>query len=327
MLFMRIRLYFKNMAAILVLLILSLTTTIVCFADDEQIGPIFNSYLTKTVSDERTYNLGGQLCAIAHDTHGNLYVAKNGDEIVKVNYYGKVKPVYKLDSLSSGTYIRSLKTAKDGTLYVAATDRLFKIAPDGKATTLINDPDVKPTSVELDQKGNMYVISGMKVFKYNAALEKSLFIDCGGTRDLSLELTDLKFDFKAKNMYIANGQIKQVYKYPIQADGNAGKQQIIVDLNELGVKINPFNHAILGTVNPSWLAVNCFGDLYVSLENTGSILEISANGNYILYQIDPKFSNATIVNQMSEHKLYIIGKNDGKVHRIDPIGEDNSSDD
>jgi sugar lactone lactonase YvrE len=327
MLIMRIRLYNKNIIVVLVLLIISLNTAVVCFADDElNIVPNFNSYLTKTVVNEKTFNLGGQLSAIASDTYGNLYVAKDGKEIVKISFSGKVKPIYKLDSnyLSQETKICSLKLAKDGTIYVAATDCLFKIAPDGQVKMLINDPDVKPVGVELDRNGNLYVISKMKVFKYNPALEKSLFVDCGGVNG-SLGLTDLKFDAKAKNLYIANGRAKQVYKYPVQKDGRAGKQQIIVDLNELAAQINPFNSTALGKVNPSWLATDDFGVLYVSLENTSSILGIGTDGSYTLYKINPIFSNTAISNHIGNKGFYITS-NDGKVHRINPIDEDDSDD-
>ncbi len=304
----------------LMVLLLVFSTGAVCLADDEQENMSYfnnNLYQTKMRVDQKIFNLGGKLCGITYDNY-NLYVARNGNEILKINIFGRTSIVCKLDDSNSSndTYIRSLKFGKDGVIYAAASDRLLKITLDGKVTTIIYDPNIKPMGVELDQKGCIYIASEMKVFKYNPSLEKSLLIDCGEATT-SFGLTDLKFDSKFKNLYVANYRDKQVYGYPINTDGSVGKQQLLFDSKVFTAKLIPSDSSLVANAYPGWLSVDGFGNLYISMENTGSILEIEASGSYILYKLDHKFSNSTIANRPYGGELYIVGSDDGKVHKMD----------
>lgn len=190
------------------------------------------TYKLGTVKDEKLMEVGGRPYCIAFGSDGVMYAAKERDEIVKITPDGKVSPFFKTDETNSQmgvTTIWTVQMGPDGNLYVPAGDRMFKISPDGKATTLIKDPEVFPAGVTFDSAGNFYVTSGRKIFKYTSTLEKSVFVDDGKSINMIIYM-DIKFDKDCKNLYVSNYPAQQLYKYPIMSDGSAGSQEIIFEV-------------------------------------------------------------------------------------------------
>ena len=281
------------------------------------------TFALKQVENQELVTVGGRVYGITFDNRGSMYVAKNGNELVKITPDGKGVTFCQLDAANSSpsTYIWSLRLGKDGNIYAAAMDRLLKITPEGKAETMFQDPSLKLMSVDFDRQGNLYAASGTQIFKYTPALEKSLFIDCGGTSGY-LGLADLKFDPGFNNLYVSNYNNQQLYKYPLKSDGTAGEKKVILDTKWLAAKVGsarPNWYTIAGKAHPSWFSFDGQGNLYVSLEDIYSVLKIGTDNSYTIYEIEKSFFVSTIAfgkNGFEQKSIYTPGYKDGSVHKL-----------
>jgi hypothetical protein len=301
----------------------------ICSSNNAEVQPksgvlIPDLFNLKTAEDQELTYVDGKVYGITFDNNGNLYAAKNGNEIIKITPDGKAVTFCKLDPANSSekTYIWSLQLGSDGLIYASAMDRLLKITLEGKVSTLFIDPSQKLMSVEFDLKGNLYVTSDTKIYKFTPSLEKSLFIDCGGTSGY-LGLTDLKFDAGFKNLYVANYNDRQQYKYPLKADGTPGEKQIIFDTKWLVNKVGSAHPSwlnIASKAHPSWFSFDNKGNLYISLEDIYSVLKIGGDNSYTIYEINKSFFVSTIAfgqKGFDPKAIYTTGYKDGKIHKMD----------
>jgi hypothetical protein len=189
------------------------------------------------------------------------------------------------------------------------------------AATLIMEPDVFPQGIEFDAEKNIYLTSGLKIFKYTPSLRKTVFIDRGKSIK-GLALTDMKFDAGYKNLYVTNYAMQQMYKYPINSDGSAGEQITAFDGNILREGLGdqkPGWYSLLQNAHASWFSMDSSGNIYVSVENIYSILKIGTDDSYTMYEIDSPFFNSTIAfgkGDFDNASLYTPGYDDGYIHKL-----------
>jgi len=195
----------------------------------------------------------------------------------------------------------------DNNLYAAAGDKLFKIDQEGRPSVLASDFTCAD-DVRLDDKGNIYVTDSFenRVYKISPQLEKTVFIDSDTAQNQlnnQWHITGITFDNNYQNLYIARMERGQVVKYPMEADGNAGKPQIIAqDLPE-----------------PDHLEIDEKGNLYVTIFRRGSVIRINTDGTQEALS-SGKMSLATGIafgrGGFDERSVYVADYGQNKIYRI-----------
>ncbi len=101
---------------------------------------------------------------------------------------------------------------KDGNIFVGTGNdgKVFKVAPDGKPTTLFEPGESLARALALDDKGNLFVGTSPDGYVYR--------ITPGGRPEIYFHaddtyIWDLKFDSKG-NLYVATGSKGRVYRLP-----------------------------------------------------------------------------------------------------------------
>jgi sugar lactone lactonase YvrE len=66
-----------------------------------------------------------------------------------------------------------------------------------------------------------------RVYRINRAMERSVFIDRGYPVRMREMLSGMDLDAKAEHLYLADRLAGQILRYPIQADGTAGRPEVM----------------------------------------------------------------------------------------------------
>jgi sugar lactone lactonase YvrE len=268
--------------------------------------------------------LGGSVYGSALGRDGRLYVVRDGREILRVDPDGSATPFYELDAANStaATRIWSLRVGPDGCFYACGMDRVLRVTPEGRASTVLVDALQKIASVEFDARGQLYYVNGTQVRKFTPGAGSSLDIECGGQIGY-VGLTDLKFDASGRNLYVTHFNDQELHRYPIAADGTVGPRQVILDARTLANRMGaarPGWYASAATVRPSWFVMDERGELFVSLEEIHSVLHLGTDGAMTIHEIDPAIFDSTLTfgrGAYGERTIYTPGFKDGVVHRLD----------
>ncbi len=113
--------------------------------------------------------------AIATNANGDLYAAElYGDRVVRVADSGAISTVAGTDEEATGetgdggpateadvTWPSDVEVADDGTLYIAESEGVRRVTPDGTIDTIVENEDDsgssgKPNAIALDSHGNLY---------------------------------------------------------------------------------------------------------------------------------------------------------------------------
>ncbi len=245
-----------------------------------------------------TENAYEDFCEI--DTHacGGILFDKEGSMLVarpqgldKVTSGGIVTTFCDLSLLEKGNdyyfkspFIWDMKYDSDNNIIAAAQDRILKIDAGGNVTTLIRD-DFKgflgASGLELDKEGNIYTVSGNKVYKYSADLERTEYL-CS---DSYYSFFSMAFTPDNKYLYLTDFNSKAIIKYAINEDGSVGEG---IEIVREPVK----NSGSFGA--PLNIIFSDSGNAYVSIDGMAHILVIDENGDLSMMAMTEPVSNHII---------------------------------
>ncbi len=238
------------------------------------------------------------------DKEGNMLVGKPSS-LEKVSVAGEVttfcdlnEPGKKRNYFFNSPFIWDMKYDKDNNIIAAAQDRILKIDPEGKVTTLIRENFngfLGASGLELDEEGNIYVVSGSKVYKYSKNLEKTEYL----SSDQYKTFFSIAFSPDKKYLYLTDFNTKSLIKYEIKKDGTVGKHQEIVrdpvkDSGSFGAPLN--------------IIFSDSGNMYVSIDGMSRILKIDKDENLYLIKMDKTIRNHVIqfgTKEFGEDYIYI----------------------
>ena len=206
----------------------------------------------------------GDLHGIVIDNFGNMFVGKSGTEILKVTPDGKYSvfaSISDLDDKTENTRIYNMAVGSDGNIYIAAKDRILKMTGDGKLENYIKDQfsgEWGACDLKFDKEGNLFVVHGKMVNRYDKNLNMNLFID--GEKYIKAAV-GIEFDCSFSHLFLSDVFGKAVLKYTLNSTDSVGKPEIY----------NPLRF-------PEHMAADDIGNVYVTLAGGNAILKIGSDG-------------------------------------------------
>lgn len=235
--------------------------------------------------------LDTNVCAgILFDKKGNMLVAGQSG-LDKVTPDGTVTTFCDLSVLEEGKYyyfdspfIWDMKYDKDNNIIAAAQDRILKITEDGKVTTLIREDFngfLGASGIEIDQEGNIYVVSGGKVYRYSTELNKTEYL----SSDEYQSFFSIAFSPDGDSLYLTDFHTKALIQYEILSDGSIGKcteilREPIENSGSYGAPLN--------------MIFSDIGDMYVSIDGMAGILKIDHKGDMTIIDMKEPVRNHII---------------------------------
>ena len=249
---------------------------------------------------------------ILFDDEGNMYIGKEGMAVLLVKPDKSVSQFAGIENLADKTdktHVWSFALGFDNNIYAAAGDRILKIDPDGNVHTHIKDDfegEWGACDVKFDDKGNMYVVHGKKVEKYDRDKKKTTIVD-GADGEVQLRAAiGIGFDQEYKNMYLSDLFGGKVLKYPMNSDGNLGEPKIFD-----------------GIMNPEYIAVDKKGCAFVTLPGRGGLAKINPDTSMEILTCQNELAEPTTLafgkKGFDEDSLYVISK--GKIYKVLVVGE------
>lgn len=270
-------------------------------------------------------NVCEEFCSIGSDVCGGILLDKDGNMLVarqlgldKVTPKGNIISSYDLNEKGKDYYFKSpfiwdMKYDNDNNIIAAAQDRIFKITKDGKITTLIREDFngfLGASGLEIDKEGNIYVVSGGKVYKYSTDLVKSEYLSSNEYQSFF----SIAFSPDLKYLYLTDFFAKALIKYEMNPDGSVGKGTEIVrepvkDSGDFGAPLN--------------IIFSDSGNMYVSIDGMAKILRVDQSDNITLIDMNKPVSNHIIAfgnKEFGEDFLYFTTYGD-KVFKMQ-LGEE-----
>lgn len=276
----------------------------------------------KEIVEMRSENVWEEFCTIGSNVCGGILFDKKGNMLVgrqlgldQVTPEGTITTLCDLSVLDKGKdyYFRSpfiwdMKYDRDNNIIAAAQDRIIKITEDGQATTLIREDFggfLGASGLELDQEGNMYVVSGGKVYRYTTELTKTEYLSSSEYQSFF----SIAFSPDSKYLYLTDFYAKALIKYEINPDGSVGKGSEIVrePVKNSGSYGAPLN-----------MIFSNDGNMYVSIDGMGQILRVDKYDNLTLINMNEPVRNHIIIfgnEKFGEDLLYFTTYGD-KVCKI-----------
>lgn len=271
-------------------------------------------------------NLWEEFCNIDSDVCGGILFDKEGNMLVarplgldKVTPEGTVTMSCDLSVLEKGTdyYFRSpfiwdMKYDNNNNIIAAAQDRILKITEDGNVITLIREDFngfLGASGLEIDKEGNIYIVSGGKVYRYSTDLNKSEYLSSSDYQSFF----SISFSPDHNYLYLTDFNTKALLKYEINSDGSVGKG---IEIVREPVK----NSGSYGA--PLNMIFSDSGNMYISIDGMAHILRIDQNDNLSLIDMNEPVRNHIIAfgsKKFGEDLLYFTTYND-KVCKIQ-LGE------
>lgn len=227
---------------------------------------------------------------ILFDQGGNMLVARPYG-LEKVTPEGEVTTVCDLSELEKGKnyyfsspFIWDMKYDKENNIIAAAQDRILKITEDGKVSTLIREDFsgfLGASGLELDQEGNIYVVSGGKIYRYAADLTKTEYFSTGEYQSFF----SIAFRPDFKYLYLTDFYTKALIKYEINPDGTVGKGTELVrePVKNSGDYGAPLNMIFCDN-----------GNMYVSIDGMAHLLKIDQSDKLTLIDMQEPVRNHII---------------------------------
>ena len=205
----------------------------------------------------------------------------------------ELAPAFKAIYTSPSTFIWSITSDKDGTVYAAtgAPARVYRITPDGKAQVIFEPKELQVQSIALGQDGALYAATSPdgKVYRItrkagtsNAAPEftTDTFFD-----PKTKYIWDLAFDAQGR-LYIATGDNGEIYRVD-----KSGQGAVFFKSDEAHIRV---------------LAFDPRGNLIAGSDGSGLIYRITPSGEgFVLYSAAKKEITALAVD--SAGNIYAAG--------------------
>jgi sugar lactone lactonase YvrE len=304
------------------------TTSGTMEASDTDLNSVGLSDHDGSIGSEEKENVWEEFCkldtgvcgGILFDKEGNMLVGRPG-ALDKVSPDGTVTTLCDLSVLEKGRdyyfkspFIWDMKYDKDNNIIAAAQDRIVKITNDGRVTDLIKEDFsgfLGASGLEIDQEGNIYVVSGGKVYQYSPDLVKSEFINSSDYDSFF----SIAFSPDDNYLYLSDFHSKALVKYEINSDGSAGE---CVEIVREPVK-DSYSYG-----SPLNMIFDDNGNMYVSIDGMANILKVDQNDNYSLINMNKPVGNHIITFgniEFGEDLIYFTSYS-SKVYKF-KLDEDN----
>ena len=197
----------------------------------------------------------------------------------------ELAPAFNALYTSPSTFIWSIASEKDGTVYAAtgAPARLYRITPDGRGTVIFEPKELQVQSVALGNDGAIYVATSPdgKVYKIvrtpakgvptQSEFNASVFFD-----PKTKYIWDLAFDAQGR-LYIATGDRGEIYR----VDKN-GQGSVFFKSDEAHIRV---------------LAFDSKGNLIAGSDGSGLVYRITPNAEgFVLYSAPKKEITALAID-------------------------------
>jgi sugar lactone lactonase YvrE len=158
---------------------------------------------------------------------GFLYVACNNFDIRRVAPNGKVSPFSHITPQFVGP---GMAWDPRGNLLIADGRSILKINSRGVMSELA-DGFTRAFDIKVDRRGNMYVADDVegRVYRVTPSLARTVFLDRKPPQWAWFLLAGIDLDRDCANLYLGERISGRIFKYPILADGQAGRPSLIAE--------------------------------------------------------------------------------------------------
>lgn len=169
-------------------------------------------------------DVGGSLLGgMAFDHHGNLFVAKDGHDIIRITPDGQASHLLTIkDDQLSTSRIRDMKVGPDDAIYVAEDRQIIKIGHE-KDVEVVMTMDFtsgqRLSGIGFDAPGNLYVAYDDKVDKYSPSFKREAFFDETLLDVNVMSVGGFAFDMHGQYFILVDGLNKTIFKFPLSPDG------------------------------------------------------------------------------------------------------------
>ena len=229
-------------------------------------------------------NTGYGTYAIHFDNQGFMYIVSASTpgtgKLSRVTPEGIMTDMTPL----SGTHIGpGLDMDKEGNFYIPLGDHVVKVTPAGEVTTLFTSSSMgikRAIDLVLDTLNNIYIADDIqdKVFKIDASLTPTVFIDNQLGREQEYSLSEILFDPDYKNMYLVECARSRILRYPVNESGQPGTAEILYENPGIG---QLFNFAL--SKDSTIVTVPVEGNKLVMITNEG-ITEHPLSGPFYIIE-------------------------------------------
>jgi len=198
---------------------------------------------------------GEIVLGVAFSRKGDLFLAYNDSSIRRVLSAGRIVKYATTGgsgvSQGGGYLQRGMAFDSQNNLYVTDGRNILMIDPQGKASQVLSGFS-DAIDLKIDPYGGLFIADAMegRVYRINRAMERSVFIDRGYPVRMREMLSGMDLDAKAEHLYLADRLAGQILRYPIQADGTAGRPEVMAS----------------GLVALRSIAVDDGGDIFASID-------------------------------------------------------------
>jgi WD40 repeat protein len=188
----------------------------------------------------------------------------------------ELAPAFKVVYTSPSTFIWSIASDKDGTVYAAtgAPARVYRVSPDGKGTIIFEPKELQVQAIALGNDGAVYAATSPDGKVYKITRNKG---GAGSTGEFSADvffdpktkyIWDMKFDAEGR-LYLATGDRGEIYR----VDKN-GQGSVFFKSDEAHIRALTFDPK---------------GNLIAGSDGSGLIYRISPMGEgFVLYSAPKK---------------------------------------
>lgn len=252
----------------------------------------------KEVIEMKSKNVYEDVCQIDSNVCAGILFEKEGTMLVashlglnRVTSDGTISLFCDFSQLKKGynyyfisPLIWDMKYDNDNNIIAVAQDRILKIDTDGNVTTLVEEEFqgfLGASGLEIDKEGNMYVVSGGKIYKYSKDLVKTEYF----STDDYHSFFSIAFSPDNKYLYLTDFNTKALIKYEINSDGTVGKgkeiiREVVKDSGSYGAPLN--------------IIFSDSGNMYVSIDGMAYILKIDKDENMQLLYMNKHVRNHII---------------------------------
>jgi len=248
------------------------------------------------------------VAGVASADHTRRWKQSTYDEFLKGTAKGvavrsdghlELAPKFTLIADADASYLWSLRTAPDGTLYAGGGSpaRVFRFDSNGKAKSVFESTDLLAQCIAFDSKGTLYVGTSPdgKVYKVAADGQKTVFFE-----PKTKYIWELAFGANGV-LYVATGDKGQIYA--VTPDG---KGELYYTSDEAHIKVLGFDSK---------------GNLLAGTEPNGRVLRISAADKSGSKQVATGGAQGFVIYETTKREVtsLVVG-NDGNIY-VGAIGE------
>lgn len=212
------------------------------------------------------------------------------------------KPLYTTPS----TYIWSIDADKDGNLYAAAgaPARLYRVTPDGKATTIFEPQELQVQALAVSKNGVIYAATSPDGKVYKIELKKTGKSESGSDWASTVYfepgtkyIWDLALDDQG-NLYVATGDHGEIFRVTPK-----GEHSVLFKSDEAHIRV---------------LALDAKGNLIAGSDGSGLVYRISPAGEaFVLYSAPKKEITALAVDDTGN--IYAAGAGEKRGGPTQPV--------